>query len=96
MLTPATTTKDDAAEAAHDKIVLVNHGAAVRLYDMLADRLRQYDALCGDNHAEARGEARTRIEALLPQEDGWLGKLLAPSRGKLVRAHDVAAIFPST
>jgi hypothetical protein len=96
MLTPATSTNHDAAEAAHDKIVLVNHSAAVRLYDMLADRLRQYDALCGDGNAEARGEARTRIEALLPQEDGWLGKLLAPSHGKLITASDVEAIFPST
>ncbi|MGW1974213.1 DEAD/DEAH box helicase family protein [Streptomyces sp. NPDC001889] len=96
LLTPVTATQDDAAEAAHDRIVLVNHGAAVRLYDSLADRLRQYDALCGDNNAEARGEARTRIEALLPQEDGWLGKLLAPSRGRLITADDVAAIFPST
>ncbi|MEU4651698.1 DEAD/DEAH box helicase family protein [Nocardia fluminea] len=96
LLTPATTSKDDAAEAAHDKIVLVHHGAVVRLYDMLADRLRQYDALCGDNNAEARGESRTKIEALLPQEDRWLGKLLAPSRGRLVTADDVAVIFPST
>lgn len=96
LLTPATTTKDDAAEAAHDKIVLVNHGAAVRLYDILADRLRQYDALCGDGNAEARGEARTRIEALLPQEDSWLGKLLTPSRGRLITADDVGTIFPST
>ncbi|MGW1438709.1 DEAD/DEAH box helicase family protein [Streptomyces griseus] len=95
LLTPATATQDDAAEAAHDKVVLVNHSAAVRLYDVLADRLRKYDALCGDNNAEARGEARTRIEALLPQEDGWLGKLLAPSRGRLVTADDVGAIFPS-
>ncbi|MFE6801534.1 DEAD/DEAH box helicase family protein [Streptomyces sp. NPDC057681] len=96
LLTPATATQDDAAEAAHDKIVLVNHGAAVRLYDVLADRLRQYDALCGDNNAEARGEARTKLEALLPQEDGWLGKLLAPSRGRLITADDVGAVFPST
>ncbi|MFF7543372.1 DEAD/DEAH box helicase family protein [Streptomyces canus] len=96
LLTPATATQDDAAEAAHDKIMLINNGAAVRLYDVLADRLRKYDALCGDNNAEARGEARTRIEALLPQEDGWLGKLLAPSRGRLITADDVGAIFPST
>ena len=96
LLTPATTAKDDAAEAAHDRIVLVNHGAAVRLYDMLADRLRQYDALCGDGNDEARGEARTNIEALLPQEDGWLGRLLAPSRGRFISTDDVTAIFPST
>ncbi|MEU8911750.1 DEAD/DEAH box helicase family protein [Streptomyces nigrescens] len=96
LLTPAPTAQDDAAEAAHDRIVLVNHGAAMRLYDMLADRIRQYDALCGDNNAEARGRARTRIEALLPQEDGWLGKLLAPSRGQLITVDDVTAIFPPT
>lgn len=53
LLTPAASAKDDAAEAAHDKIVLVNHGAAGRLYDVLVDRLRQYDALCGDGNAEA-------------------------------------------
>ncbi|HEX5403510.1 MAG TPA: hypothetical protein VFX16_14540 [Pseudonocardiaceae bacterium] len=76
--------------------MLVNHGAAVRLYDMLAGRLRQYNALCGDNNAQARGEARTKIEALLPQEDGWLGKLLAPSRRRLITADDASAIFPST
>lgn len=96
LLTPASTTNNDAAEAAYDKVVLVNHSAAVRLYDMLVDRLRQYDALCGDGNAEARGEARTRIEALLPQEDGWLGKLIKPSRGNLITTDDVAAIFPST
>jgi hypothetical protein len=96
LVTPVITTTNDAAEAAYDKVVLVNHGAAVRLYDVLADRLRQYDALCGDGNAEARGEARTKIEALLPQEDGWLGRLLRPSHGKLIIADDVAAIFPST
>jgi hypothetical protein len=95
LLTPATAVKDDAAEAAHDRIVLVNHGAAVRLYDMLADRLRQYDALCRDNNAEARGEARAKIETSLPQQDGWLSTLLAPTRGKLITAA-AAAIFPST
>jgi hypothetical protein len=94
LLTPAVMAKDDAAEAAHDKIVLMNHNAAARLYDLLADRLRQYDALCGDGNAEARGEARTKIEALLPP-DSWLGKLLSPTQGKLITADDVAAIFPS-
>jgi hypothetical protein len=43
-LTPATAVKGDAAEAAHDRIVLINHGAAIRLYDMLADRLRQVNS----------------------------------------------------
>ena len=67
----------------------------MRLYNLLADRLLQYDALCGDDNAEARGAARTKIESLLPQEDRWLGKLLAPSRGRLITLDDVGAIFPS-
>ena len=93
-LTPATITKDAAAEAAHDKIALMSHEAAVRLYDVLADRLRQYAALCGDGNAEARGNARTKIEAQLPP-DGWLGRLLAPTQGKVINVDDLAGLFPS-
>jgi hypothetical protein len=85
--------QSEAAEAARDKITLINHEAAVKLYDMLADRLRQYAALCGDGNAEARGEARTKIETLLPP-DGWLGKLLSPTLGKIISADDVASYFP--
>jgi hypothetical protein len=94
LLTPAATAKDNAAEAAHDKITLINHDAAVRLYDVLADRLWQYAALCGDGNAEARGEARTKIEALLPP-DGWLGRLLSPTLGKVISVGDVASLFPA-
>ena len=57
-----TVAANDGAEAARDKIALVGHEAAVRLYDLLADRLRQYAALCGNGNAEARGDARTKIE----------------------------------
>jgi hypothetical protein len=94
LLTPATAVKDDAAEAAHDKIALINHAAALRLYDLLADRIRKYDALCGDGNAEARGKARETIEALLPR-DGWLGTLLSPTRGTLMTAESVTGLFPS-
>lgn len=93
LLTPATVAANDGAEAARDKIALVSHEAAVRLYDLLADRLRQYAALCGNGNAEARGDARTKIEALLPP-DGWLGRLLAPSQGKVIGVRDVAELFP--
>lgn len=93
LLTPATTAQPDAAEAARDKITLVNHDAAVRLYDVLADRLRQYAGLCGDGNAEARGHARTKIEPLLPP-DGWLGRLLSPTNGKLLTVEDVEILFP--
>ncbi|APU15225.1 DEAD/DEAH box helicase family protein [Actinoalloteichus fjordicus] len=94
LLTPATTVQGDAAEAARDRITLLNHDAAVRLYNLLADRLQQYAALCGDGNAEARGEARTKIEATLPP-DGWLGKLLSPTLGKIINVDDVASLFPS-
>jgi hypothetical protein len=93
LLTPATVAKADAAEAARDKIALMSHEAAVRLYDLLADRLRHYAALCGDGNAEARGSARTKIEALLPW-DGWLGRLLSPTQGKVIGVDDVAGLFP--
>lgn len=93
LLTPATTTQYDAVEAARDQVALVNHGAALRLYDLLAQRLRQYDALCGDGTAEARGDARTQVEALMPRS-GWLA-ILAPTGGKILMSDDVARLFPS-
>jgi hypothetical protein len=36
LLAPATTVKGDAAQAARDKITLINHDAAIRLYNLLA------------------------------------------------------------
>jgi hypothetical protein len=93
LLTPATSVNADAAEAARDKITLINHDAAIRLYNLLADRLHQYAALCGDDSAEARGEARTKIEAILPKDE-WLGKLLSPSLGKIITVDNVADLFP--
>jgi hypothetical protein len=84
-LTPIWTSADTTA---------INHDAAVRLYNLLADRLRQHATLCGDGNAEARGEARTKIEAMLPK-DGWLGKLLSPTLGKIITVDDVASLFPS-
>jgi hypothetical protein len=71
------------------------HATAVRLYDILTDRRRQYAALCGDGSAEARGLARTKIEALLPP-DRWLEKLLAPTGGRVTSTEDVAGLFPSS
>lgn len=93
LLTPAITANDDAADAAHDQIALVNHGAALRLYDLLAQRLRDYDALCGDGSAEARGAARTTVEETMPNR-GWLATLFLPSTGKIVTADDILNLFP--
>ena len=47
--------------AARDKIAPVSHEAAVRLYDVLADRLRQYAAVCGAGNAEAIIQGVTRF-----------------------------------
>jgi hypothetical protein len=93
LLTPANSVGVDAAEAARDKIALVEHGAAVRLYDILADRLRHYAALCGDGSAEARGDARTKVEVLLPP-DLWLEKLLSPTQGRVIGVNEITDLFP--
>jgi hypothetical protein len=61
---------DDAAEAARDKIALVHHAAAVRLYDILADRLRQYAALSGDGSTEARARLARRSRHYYLRIDG--------------------------
>ena len=93
LLTPADTASTGAAEAARDKIALLQHDAAVRLYDILADRFRQYVALCGDGSAEARGRARTKIEGLLPPHH-WLEQLLFPTQGRVVAPDDITILFP--
>lgn len=94
LLDPATEAHPNAAEAARDRIRLVNHAAAVRLYDLLADRLRTYASECGDDSAESRGKARAHVEELLPSE-GWLTRLLAPGpRGAVLLPDEVTAIFP--
>jgi len=95
LLSPAASVKAGAAEAARDKIALLQHDAAVRLYDILADRLRQYAALSGDGSAEARGQARTKTEGLLPP-DRWLERLLIPTQGRIVGPDDITALFPKS
>ncbi len=94
LLTPAQSAATDAAEAARDKITMVAQPAAVRLYDLLAERLRQYSSRCGVGDATARGEARTHVESLLPT-DGWLGRLLTPSQGRVIGVDEISALFTS-
>jgi Helicase C-terminal domain/DEAD/DEAH box helicase len=93
LLTPATRSKLDASEAAAQKITLVHHGAVMALFEMLARRVLDYVGLCGTGSAEERGEARTRLERMLP-DDGFLERLLAPSNGRVLGVEDVAEIFP--
>lgn len=94
LLTPATEVRKDAQEASRDSIALVNHAAALHLYDLLAERIQQYDALCGDDSAASRGEARTQVEARLPG-GRWLGELLSPTHGKLLTKTDLDDRFPN-
>ncbi|SEB29336.1 Type III restriction enzyme, res subunit [Rhodococcus pyridinivorans] len=94
LLTPSTEVTPDAQEAARDKIALINHDAVLRLYDLLADRIIQYDSLCEDDSADARGTARTAVEARLP-DARWLGSFLSPSHGKLLTMNDVSSLFPA-
>jgi hypothetical protein len=61
---------------------------------VLADRLRQYAALCGDGSMEVREQARTYVEQLLPTGD-WLAPLLAPANGQVLGADQVEALFPA-
>ncbi|MCQ3804434.1 MAG: hypothetical protein KTV45_10070 [Acidimicrobiia bacterium] len=86
---------DEALEAARDRIVLLHSKAVERLFAILQDRFLRYFDLYGEGTAEERGEARTVVEPLLPQ-DGWLEKLLVPSQGRVLLASDVEAVFPTT
>lgn len=85
--------KTEALEAAENKIALLTEDAVVTLFDVLADRLRQYDRLCGEDTARLRGEARTIVERRMPSS-GWMSDLLAPSGGRMLTAADVNALFP--
>ena len=73
---------------------LIHHDAVVRLFDTLADRFREYIGLCEDGSAEARGNARTTVEPLLPSP-GWLGQLLSPSAGVVIGVDAITALFPA-
>lgn len=93
LLAPATSSKIDAAEAAGDRIALINHGAAVRLYDILADRIRQSLRCAATGVAEARGDARTKIEALLPP-DLLAGEIAFTDAGPRGLGDQIAGLFP--
>lgn len=93
LLTPATEVQKDAQEAARDSITLINHTAALHLFDLLAERIQRYDALCADDSAASRGDARTKVEAQLPS-GRWLGQLLSPTHGKLLTKLDLDDLFP--
>ncbi|MFJ5699001.1 helicase C-terminal domain-containing protein [Arthrobacter sp. NPDC093139] len=93
LLTPTLEVPVESAEAALDKISLIHQPAAIRLYDLLADRIRLYSSLSSAGSASARGSARSEVEKLLPARGGLAG-LFTPSNGKVRTAEDVASLFP--
>jgi hypothetical protein len=92
LLTPTDLVAKESAEAARGKIALIHQPAAVRLFDLLADRFRQYSSLCGSGDATTRGAARTSVETGMPMP-GQLEKLLNPSGGKVRTVQDIEALF---
>ena len=93
LMSSGTSAQPDAAEAASSNIALINDRAVLRLFDLLAERLKNYAAQSGDGTAEARGNARTAVEATLPT-GRWLEKLLAPNAsGTVIGPEDVQRLF---
>jgi len=81
----------DAAGAARERVAVLHPTATLRLFDLLADRLRAYQARYGAGTAAERGAARQAVEPHLPRR-GWLQRVLAP--GPRCRdADDIEAEF---
>ena len=96
LMTEADEIEPDAAEAARDKVAIVNDGVLLKLVDLLSIQLIKYMDSWEDGSAQSRGRARSRVEAYLPQQEAWLTRLLVPSAGKVLSADDVVVLFPST
>jgi hypothetical protein len=94
LLTPISALEDDAAAAARDRIAFVAIEAATTLYDLMADRLRDYLRRRGTGTAEERGAARDAVEMRLPPP-GWLVRVLVPRPNRSLMAMDVQSEFPS-
>ncbi|MFF2606889.1 DEAD/DEAH box helicase family protein [Arthrobacter koreensis] len=92
MLTPTDLVSKESAEASRDKIALIHQPAALRLFDLLAERLREYFALCESGDALARGAARESVEARMPAP-GQLERFFSPSGGRVRTVQDVEALF---
>jgi hypothetical protein len=77
LVTPLAEMEPDAAGAAREKVAVLHTRATLRLFDLLADRLRAYQARWGAGTAAERGAARQAVEPQLPRR-GWLQRVLAP------------------
>jgi hypothetical protein len=84
--------KPEAAQAAHDVLAVVHVDAVTALFDLLADRLRDYADGWGNGSAAERGAARDAVEPRVPG-GSWLRDLLAPTGGQILRRTDVTRLF---
>ena len=73
---PLAEMEPDAAAAAREKVAVLHTTATLRLFDLLADRLRAYLARYGAGTAAERGAARQAVEPQLPRR-GWMQRVLA-------------------
>ncbi|WP_405472643.1 DEAD/DEAH box helicase [Paenarthrobacter ilicis] len=94
LLTPTASVTKESGEAAREKISIIHQPAALRLYDLLADKFREYASLRGIGDAMSRGAARAAVESSLPPA-GRLERLLSPSGGRVRSVSEVEALFAS-
>lgn len=92
LLTPTDLVTKESAEASREKIALIHQPAAVRLYDLLADKFREYASLRGIGDAMSRGAARMAVETSMPAA-GRLESLLSPSGGRVRSVSDIDVLF---
>ena len=92
LLTTASAVNSEAAEAARDRIAIVHHDALLRAHDLMSDRFRRYASACGEGSAQSRGDARSRVEPMLP-EHNWLQQVLRPSQGKIRSVAEIESLF---
>lgn len=84
--------KPEAVQAARDVLAVVHVDAVAALFDLLADRLRDYADGWGNGSAAERGAARDAVEPRMPG-GSWLRDLLAPTGGRILRRADVTRLF---
>lgn len=82
----------DAMRAARDEIVIMHEDGALAVFDTMAELFASYMATWGSGSAIERGNARNEIERRLPAA-GWLGRLLSPTAGSILRAQDVRQLL---
>lgn len=82
----------DAAAAAREHVVVIRDVAVQRLFELLADRVANYQRLSASGTAGERGHARSEVEQTLPAP-GWLRRLLSASQGRVVGESEVTELF---